>query len=144
MSPKLKVFLIILCAVLLSSIGEALAAKAMKEVDTKAPLFTQLQTAFSDWHVWIGLLLLSGYVLLYVYSLSLAELSVVLPLSASSYLIGIFLSKYYLGEEIKPARWIGTFVIISGVMVIAWSGFSDESKVGAKPEAGESENTQQR
>lgn len=142
MSPKVKVFLIMLCAVLLSSIGEALAAKVMKEVDTKAPFFTQLQTAFGDWHVWTGLVLLIGYVLLYVYSLSLAELSVVLPLSASSYLVGIFLSKYYLGEEIKPARWIGTFVIMAGVLVIAWSGFADKSASDKKEGAPESEKTQ--
>lgn len=128
MSPALKVFSIMLVAILLSSGGEALAAKAMKQVDDKAPLLSQLQTASGDWHVWVGLTMLVCYILLYVYALSLAELSVVLPLSASSYLIGIFLSKYYLGEQIPPLRWVGTLVIIAGVLVVAWSGFADKAK----------------
>lgn len=117
-----------LIATLLSSAGEALAAKGMKTLDTNQALIQQIKTALSDWHVCVGLLMLLGYLLLYVYSLSLAELSVVLPLSAASYLIGIFLSKYYLHEDIKPARWVGTLVIIVGVLIIAWSGFGDKSK----------------
>lgn len=128
MSPKVKVSVIMLVAIVLSSIGEALAAKAMKQVDENAPLLRQLQTALGDWHVWVGLFLLLCYVLLYVYSLSLAELSLVLPLSASSYLIGIFLSKYYLKEDIPVSRWIGTVVIIAGVLIIAWSGFAEKAK----------------
>lgn len=120
-----------LAAVLLSSLGEALAAKAMKEVDTQQLLVEQLKVALSDWHVWVGFGLLLAYVLLYIYALSLAQLSVVLPLSAASYLIGLALSKYYLHEEIKPARVIGTLIIVAGVMVIAWSGFADEKGGGA-------------
>ena len=50
------------------------------------------------------------------------------PLSASSYLIGALASKYYLHEDVKPARWIGTMVIIAGVLIIAWSGFADKSQ----------------
>ncbi len=128
MSPKVKVFLITAVAVVISSIGEALAAKAMKAIDDKAPLLEQLRSVSGDWHIWVGLILLVSYILLYIYSLALAELSVILPLSASSYLFGILLSKYYLQEDVKPGRWIGTFIIIAGVLVVAWSSVADKAE----------------
>ncbi len=59
---------------------------------------------------------------LYMYTLGLTDLSFALPLSASSYLLGALLSKFYLHEDIKPARWIGTLIIIGGVMVVAIGG----------------------
>ncbi len=127
MSEKWRVALIILVAVLMASAGEALAAKGMKAASADNGVLAQIRAALSDWHVLVGIALMVGYVLLYVYSLGMAELSLVLPLSAGSYLLGALLSKYYLGEEIKPARWIGTFIITAGVCVIAWSGFSGDS-----------------
>ena len=54
----------------------------------------------------------------------LAYLSFALPRSVSSYVLGALLSKFYLGEEIKPARWIGTAVIIAGVLLVAIFGQS--------------------
>jgi drug/metabolite transporter (DMT)-like permease len=127
-SPKVKVFLIMLVAIVLSAVGESIAAKGMKEIDNKAAFVEQVKAALTDWHVWVGFALLLGYLLLYIYSLALANLSVVLPLSAASYMIGIILSKYYLHEDIKPARWVGTFVIMAGVLIIAWSSMGEEAK----------------
>lgn len=128
MSEKMKVFAIMLVAILLAAFGEALAAKGMKSTDPDSGLLSQLKTAVGDWHVWVGMLLMLGYVALYIYTLSLADLSLAVPLSASSYLIGTLLAKYYLHEEVKPARWIGTGIIIVGVLVIATFGYGDSSK----------------
>jgi drug/metabolite transporter (DMT)-like permease len=128
MEEKWKVFWVMLAAVLLAAIGEALSAKGMKASDPQSGLLAQLRTVAGDWHVWTGIALMIGYVLLYTYTLSLADLSLALPLSAASYLIGAFLSKYYLHEDVKPGRWIGTLIIIAGVMVVAFTGFSGDTK----------------
>lgn len=123
MSEKWQVFFIMLIAVILAGIGEALAAKGMKQThQEQAGVLMQIKVALGDWHVLAGGLLMVGYVALYVYTLGLTELSFALPLSASSYLLGAFLSKFYLHEDIKPARWIGTLIIIVGVMVVAAGG----------------------
>ncbi len=123
MSEKWQVFFIMLMAVILAGIGEALAAKGMKQThQEQAGVLMQIKVALGDWHVLAGGLLMVGYVALYVYTLGLTELSFALPLSASSYLLGAFLSKFYLHEDIKPARWIGTLIIIVGVMVVAAGG----------------------
>ena len=98
-------------AILLAAAGGALAAKGMKTVGNEQGLGAQLKAAAGDWRVWVGTLLMVGYVLLCVYTLSMAELSLVVPLSAASYLLGVLLAKYYLHQEVKPARWAGTLVI---------------------------------
>lgn len=123
MSEKWQVFFIITAAVVLAAIGEALAAKGMKQThQEQASVLMQIKVALGNWHVIAGGLLMVGYVGLYVYTLGLTELSFALPLSASSYLLGALLSKFYLHEDIKPARWIGTLIIIGGVMVVAIGG----------------------
>ena len=123
MSEKWQVFFIMTAAVVLAAIGEALAAKGMKQThQEQAGVLMQIKVALGNWHVIAGGLLMVGYVGLYVYTLGLTELSFALPLSASSYLLGALLSKFYLHEDIKPARWIGTLIIIAGVMVVAVGG----------------------
>ncbi len=126
MSDKVKVFLVLLVAILLAAAGEALASKGMKATNPDQGVVSQVRTALGDWHVWCGILLMIGYVLLYVYALGLAELSLVVPLSAASYLLGVLLAKFYLHEDVEIARWVGTGVIIVGVLITAWSGFSDK------------------
>jgi drug/metabolite transporter (DMT)-like permease len=126
-SDKVKMFLVLFVAILLAAAGEALAAKGMKATNPDQGLVAQIRTALGDWHVWFGILLMCGYVLLYVYSLSLAELSLVVPLSAASYLLGVLLAKFYLHEDVEVARWVGTGVIIVGVLITAWSGASDKA-----------------
>ena len=129
MSDKWKVFAILGVAVILAALGEALAAKGMKAThQEQAGVLMQIKAALGDWHVLAGTLLMIGYVGLYVYTLGLTELSFALPLSASSYLLGALLSKFYLHEDIKPARWIGTTIIIVGVLVVAAGGSGGGSK----------------
>lgn len=38
------------------------------------------------------------------------------------YLLGMAFSKYYLHKDIKPARIIGTLIIIAGVLVVGMGG----------------------
>ncbi len=127
MSEKGKVAIFMFFAVLAAAFGEALTSKGMKT--TAQPLadagaWAQIRAAVGSGHVWMGVGLMIVYVFLYAFTLGLTELSFALPLSASSYLIGALLSKYYVGEDVKPARWIGTAVIIAGVLIVAIFGQS--------------------
>lgn len=129
MSDKWKVFIVMLAAVIAAAIGEALAAKGMKATQHgDAGLLMQIRAALGDWRVIAGFLAMVGYVLLYVYALGKTDLSFAQPLSAGSYLLGLAFSKWYLGEEIKPARLIGTLVIMAGVLIVAFLGQSGGDK----------------
>ncbi len=68
-----------------------------------------------------GGLLLALHLGLYATALSIADLSLAMPLTAASYPLGVLLARFFLHEEINLARWLGTAVITLGVSVVAWS-----------------------
>lgn len=136
MSDKAKVFAILGVAVVLAAVGEALAAKGMKQAGEQSGLVAQLSAAIKDWHVLTGAGMMLGYVALYIYALGLTDLSLALPLSAGSYGLGLLFSKYYLDEEIKLPRLIGTLVIIAGVLVVGIAGAKDGGGSGSDKKNG--------
>jgi uncharacterized membrane protein len=52
--------------------------------------------------------------------LSLADLSVVLPLTASGYILSTVLGRLFLGEEVTGYRWLGTILIFAGAVVVGY------------------------
>ena len=50
--------------------------------------------------------------------LSLADLSFVLPLTATGYILSAFLGKVFLNEHVTPTQWLGTLLIFFGVVLV--------------------------
>jgi drug/metabolite transporter (DMT)-like permease len=50
--------------------------------------------------------------------LSVADLSFVLPLTATGYIISAMLGKLFLGEDVGSNRWLGTCMIFAGVVLV--------------------------
>jgi drug/metabolite transporter (DMT)-like permease len=61
--------------------------------------------------------------------LSVADLSFVLPLTATGYIITALLGKVFLNEDVGSNRWLGTCLIFAGVVL-----------VGSTPERSEAAN----
>jgi len=53
--------------------------------------------------------------------LSLADLTLVLPLTASGYIVSTLLGKFFLREEINIYRWLGTILIFAGALMVGWN-----------------------
>jgi drug/metabolite transporter (DMT)-like permease len=51
--------------------------------------------------------------------LSVADLSFVLPLTATGYIISALLGKTFLGEDVGSFRWLGTLLIFAGVALVS-------------------------
>jgi drug/metabolite transporter (DMT)-like permease len=62
--------------------------------------------------------------------LSLADLSFVLPLTATGYIISALLGKMFLGESVASHQWLGTFMIFAGV---AFVGTTPEKSIEPLP-----------
>jgi uncharacterized membrane protein len=62
------------------------------------------------------LMAISFYSLLIL--LSWAPISLVIPASASSYVVGTFGAKYLLKEDVSLARWIGVVMVCVGVALV--------------------------
>jgi len=50
--------------------------------------------------------------------LSVADLSFVLPLTATGYIISALLGKLFLGENVASNQWLGTCMIFAGVVFV--------------------------
>jgi drug/metabolite transporter (DMT)-like permease len=68
---------------------------------------------------WAGvpLMALSFYALLVL--LSWQPISLVIPASALSYVVGTLGAKYILGEDVSVARWAGVVLVCAGVALVA-------------------------
>ena len=53
--------------------------------------------------------------------LSVADLSIVLPLTGSGYVVSTLLGKFFLREEVTAERWLGTLLIFAGALVVGFS-----------------------
>jgi drug/metabolite transporter (DMT)-like permease len=117
---RARVLLIMMAAVAALALGEALLSKGMKQTASipGGRVGHVLVIATNAW-VLTGIALLLGHVGLYMLALRDADLSFALPLTAASYPLGALLAQFYLRENVGTTRWIGTFVITAGVVIIA-------------------------
>ena len=69
----------------------------------------------------VGVLLLVGYFLSFLAALSRLELSYVLPMTASGYVLTTLVAWRVLGESVSGTRWIGTLIIAIGVTLVGVS-----------------------
>lgn len=115
--------LLMLCVLICCSTGGEIAMtygmKQVGEPESFRPLALLrfiLKAVRSAW-VWLALPLMaiSFYALLIL--LSWAPISLVIPASAFSYVVGTLGAKYILKEEICRARWIGVIMVCIGVAI---------------------------
>jgi drug/metabolite transporter (DMT)-like permease len=62
-----------------------------------------------------GVVLLIGFFASYLTALSWADVTFVLPATSFAYVVVALLSRFWLHEQITPARWLGIFCIVAGV-----------------------------
>ena len=114
-----------LAVLILSSTGGDIAITfGMKSVGEPAQLRPHavlqfLARAVRNGWFWAGvpLMALSFYALLVL--LSWEPISLVIPGSALSYVVGTFGAKFILGEDVSIARWVGVILVCIGVALVA-------------------------
>jgi drug/metabolite transporter (DMT)-like permease len=106
-----------------STLGEIAMTHGMKatgEPESFRPsaLVRFLRRAFCNAWFWTGipLMALSFYALLVL--LSWEPISLVIPASALSYVVGTFGAKYILREDVTFARWAGVILVCIGVLLV--------------------------
>lgn len=116
-----KTAFFIATAVLANSFGNLMLSIGMNHM----PVFTHVTLVNYLLHFIANPFVLPGAVLMAIFTLaqlslfSWADLSFVVPCIASSYIVTTILSKFILGEHIDPQRWLGTLLIVAGVVLVA-------------------------
>jgi drug/metabolite transporter (DMT)-like permease len=119
----LKTYLSILVIVIFAPLGSVLLGKGMKTVGSAAnwtphdflPVAIQI---LSNRYIWLGIASLLTFFVAYMLILSWADYSYVQPSTSLSYATVALLSHFFLGELITPLRWLGVFVICTGVFIV--------------------------
>src|SRR5213594_2878669 len=98
----------------------------MKQIGSVQPLtaFTILRflgRAFRMGWLWIGIALMAAGFFSLLALLSWADVSLVVPATALSYVAGALGAKFLLNEHVTPARWAGVLLVCLGVALISMS-----------------------
>ncbi len=95
-----------------------LGMKAMPDFDTVAFLYYTRVFLSNAWIIG-GILLLILWTFAQLAMFSWADLSYVLPVTASAYVITAILGRFFLFESISIARWAGIVLISLGVVLVS-------------------------
>jgi drug/metabolite transporter (DMT)-like permease len=106
-----------------SALGNVLLSKGMKQLGdiSHQPAWRIVGSALAAMlNPWVaaGVALLALFFFSYLAALSWADLSYVLPATAPGYLLTAGLSYWLLGERISVWRWLGTVLIVAGVVLV--------------------------
>ena len=121
---RLTVFIAIV--VLAGTAGELAVSHAMKQIGDVHPLtpstiFRFLGRAFRMGWLWIGIALMATGFFSLLALLSWADVSLVVPATALSYVAGALGAKFLLKEDVAPMRWAGVLLVCLGVALISMS-----------------------
>ena len=119
----LKTYLSLFVIVIFAPLGSVLLGKGMKGVGSAAtwtlhdfwPIVVRI---LSNGYIWLGIGSLLTFFIAYMLILSWADYSYVQPSTSLSYATVALLSHFFLGELISPLRWLGVFVICTGVFIV--------------------------
>ncbi len=116
--------ILIVLIVLSTSVGDVLITRGMKqtgEISTIAP-WEILQTAgraLSNGHFMAGLLMMAVSFFSFMGALAIADMSLVVPATSVSFVFATLGARFYLHERIDRLRWLGTALVLIGVMLVS-------------------------
>ncbi len=129
----MKNFLVLVLIVLFEVVGNSCLSYGMRVVgsvnlaDPSALFAMGIRMLENPWVI-VGVMLLMGYFLSFLVALSRLELSYVLPMTASGYVLTTFVARWVLGESVSANRWLGSFVISIGIALVGVSEHRTASK----------------
>jgi drug/metabolite transporter (DMT)-like permease len=125
----MKTALVITLAVFAQAVGNTCLSKGMKSVVSSGDMMESLSPlilwrAMEEPLIWMGTVCLVLFFILFSAALTWEDLSFVLPVSAFGYILNVAFASYFLHEPVSPLRWLGTGLIIFGVVLVSRSGKS--------------------
>ncbi len=110
-------------AVIFTSIGQILQKIGSGRVK-KEHLSIGIKSIFIffDPFIFGALIMLFFATIFYLLALSKLPLSIAYPMLSSGYVLVVLLSKIFLKERVSLKRWVGVFIIITGIFIIFNSG----------------------
>ena len=105
-------------AVLTNVGGNYFLAFGMHKIGEPGSVAEYFAAFLNPW-VAIGVALLVTWLLSQMILLSWADLSYVLPVTSIGYVLTALAGRFLLAEQVSPARWLGTLLIMGGVALVS-------------------------
>jgi len=123
---KIKTLFLLFCLTTTQVLGDIWLSKGMKEFDeitsySFATIVTILTFLLTNYWIYLGVFSLIISLVIYLVAISKHDLSFVLPIHSSSYVLNLILAGLILGENIPFYRWISTSLITVGVLFVGLS-----------------------
>jgi drug/metabolite transporter (DMT)-like permease len=120
---KIKVLVAMFFGVIFGAVGNINLSRGMRCVGNSGYecAHDAVVGAVTQPYIVTGVLLLFGFLLLYLASLSWEDLSYVLPLTAGDYVLVTLLAFFCLHEAVTPLRWAGSVLVATGIVMVARS-----------------------
>jgi drug/metabolite transporter (DMT)-like permease len=115
----MKTFWTLALSMLAQAAGNVMMGKGMQAVSGADGIVGAAWAAVREPRVIGGTALLIVFFVLYAATLSWADLSFVLPVSAFGYVLNVAFARYFLAESVSPTRWAGTVLVCVGVALVA-------------------------
>lgn len=119
---RIKTLVMILAMVVCANAGDLMLKHGMSQIGAVQISAGGLSHAFrltvTSASIWLGILLLTGFMLSYMTVLSWADYSYVMPAGAFGYALLTFLAVIFLHENVSPMRWVGVVLICIGVLLV--------------------------
>ena len=115
-----------LLGVTVGTLGDIFLAQGMKALGKieikKAADVWRLAVRAVRTRIPLAILFMIACFVIWLTVLSWAELSLVLPIAALSYVLNAVLAGPMLGETVSARRWVGTIIIVVGVVAVIMTG----------------------
>lgn len=123
---KVKVMIAMLVGVIMAALGNISLSRGMRCVGDAGYecAHDAILGAVTQPYIVTGVMLLFGFLLLYLASLSWEDLSYVLPLTAGDYVLVTLLASlgiFGVHDHITALRWAGSILVATGIALVARS-----------------------
>jgi len=127
-NAQLKNRIFIALVVFSNSVGNLLMGFAMERMPdfSRTPFLSYVLFVCTNIWLLLGVVLMIVYMIAQLSMFSWADLSYVLPVTASTYIFSALLSRFFLHETVSTVRWLGIALISFGVIFVAETPVREE------------------
>ena len=121
-----KLILILLIALVFEAIGVVFLSKGIKQLGDVPKISTVeiarvIRTGVTNVNIILGIFFEALFFVGLLMLMSKGEVSFVWPLTSLSFVMTALAARFFLHEQIVPARWAGICLIMAGAALITWS-----------------------
>lgn len=122
----IKIIFLVLAAEIFTAVGQVLFKKSTNALElyslkTGAARVRFLREVFAKPSIWGGFLAMIAGLVVWLIALAQGELSFVFSIGSLQYILILLLAHMFLGERIDKMKFLGTLLIVLGIVLITIS-----------------------